>query len=99
MARAPALHPPPDNSWDRRAGGEAAAHRARASTRETSGDVAKRDASLARTSPAGAPPPNPPPQAGEGSRRLAPSAEGTENSTDAHPASPLPLAGEGKGGG
>src|ERR1700686_2954971 len=24
--------PPPDNSWDRRAGGEAAAHRARAST-------------------------------------------------------------------
>src|ERR1700720_1273998 len=27
------LQPPPDNSWDRRAGGEAAAHRARASTR------------------------------------------------------------------
>src|SRR5215475_40685 len=26
------LHPPPDNSRDRRAGGEAAAHRARAST-------------------------------------------------------------------
>ena len=26
------LKPPPDNSWDRRAGGEAAAHRARAST-------------------------------------------------------------------
>src|SRR3954466_16130918 len=26
------LRPPPDNSWDRRAGGEAAAHRARAST-------------------------------------------------------------------
>ena len=26
------LQPPPDNSWDRRAGGEAAAHRARAST-------------------------------------------------------------------
>src|SRR5882762_7037575 len=36
---------PPDNSWDRRAGGEAAAHRARASTRETGDDVAKRDAS------------------------------------------------------
>src|SRR6204780_5141842 len=26
------LQPPPDNSWDRRSGGEAAAHRARAST-------------------------------------------------------------------
>src|SRR3979411_1023954 len=39
------LQPPPDNSWDRRAGGEAAAHRARKSTRGTSDDVAKRDAS------------------------------------------------------
>src|SRR6202140_3843934 len=38
------LQPPPDNSWDRRAGGEAAAHRARASTKGTSDDVAKRDA-------------------------------------------------------
>src|SRR5271167_1643482 len=27
------LQPPPDNSWDRRAGGEAASHRARASTK------------------------------------------------------------------
>src|SRR6204780_3285629 len=39
------LQPPPDNSWDRRSGGEAAAHRARASTKGTSGEVAKRDAS------------------------------------------------------
>ncbi|MFL6790054.1 MAG: DEAD/DEAH box helicase family protein, partial [Bradyrhizobium sp.] len=39
------LQPPPDNSWDRRAGGEAAMHRARASTRGTNDDVAKRDAS------------------------------------------------------
>src|SRR3984885_15219241 len=39
------LQPPPDNSWDRRSGGEAAAHRARASTRGKSDDVAKRDAS------------------------------------------------------
>src|SRR5512144_232224 len=38
------LQPPADNSWDRRAGGEAAAHRARASTRGTQDDVAKRDA-------------------------------------------------------
>ncbi len=43
-APAPDLQPPPDNSWDRRAGGEAAAHRARASTRGTGEDVAKRDA-------------------------------------------------------
>src|SRR6202158_2945310 len=38
------LQPPPDNSWDRRAGGEAAAHRGRASTKGTRADVAKRDA-------------------------------------------------------
>ncbi|MEH2567034.1 excinuclease ABC subunit UvrB [Bradyrhizobium sp. AZCC 2289] len=43
MGSGTGLQPPPDNSWDRRAGGEAAAHRARASTRETSGEVAKRD--------------------------------------------------------
>jgi excinuclease ABC subunit B len=42
------LQPPPDNSWDRRASGEAAAHRARASTRGTSDDVAKRDAAAAQ---------------------------------------------------
>jgi len=58
------LQPPPDNSWDRRAGGEAAAHRARASTKGTSGDVAKRDASVASSTPRGTPPPNPPPRAG-----------------------------------
>ena len=44
MGSGTGLQPPPDNSWDRRAGGEAAAHRARASTRGTSDDVAKRDA-------------------------------------------------------
>src|SRR5215211_5971653 len=44
------LQPPPDNSWDRRAGGEAAMHRARASTKGTSGEVAKRD--TAKTQPA-----------------------------------------------
>src|SRR5437899_41400 len=41
------LRPPPDNSKDRRSGGEAAVHRARASTRGTSDDVAKRDAGAA----------------------------------------------------
>jgi excinuclease ABC subunit B len=51
------LQPPPDNSWDRRASGEAAAHRARASTRGKSADVAERDAS-------GTPTPNPSLQGG-----------------------------------
>src|SRR3984957_3275323 len=69
------LQPPPDNSWDRRAGGEAAAHRARASTRGTSDDVAKRDATVATSravsgntseTSRGAPPPNPPPSKREG---------------------------------
>src|SRR5215468_9768407 len=39
------LQPPPDNSWDRRTGGEAAAHRARSSTRGKHEAVARRDAS------------------------------------------------------
>ena len=43
MGSGTGLQPPPDNSWDRRAGGEAAAHRARASTKGTGEDVAKRD--------------------------------------------------------
>src|ERR1700748_929335 len=43
MGSGTGLKPPPDNSWDRRAGGEAAAHRARASTRDKSDDVAMSD--------------------------------------------------------
>src|SRR6201995_2520006 len=43
MGSGTGLQPPPDNSWDRRSGGEAAAHRARASTRDKGKDVAKRD--------------------------------------------------------
>jgi excinuclease ABC subunit B len=66
------LRPPPDNSWDRRAGGEAAAHRARASTRATGDEVAKRDASLTPPPPAG-PPPSP---KGGGSRET--SSEGAD---------------------
>src|SRR5258705_8610667 len=52
MGSGTGLQPPPDNSWDRRAGGEAAAHRARASTRATGDDVAKRDASSSSPPPA-----------------------------------------------
>src|SRR5689334_1373840 len=37
MGSGTGLQPPPDNSWDRRAGGEAAAHRARASTKSAEG--------------------------------------------------------------
>src|ERR1700742_815154 len=44
MGSGTGLQPPPDNSRDRRSGGEAAAHRARASTKGSSDDVAKWDA-------------------------------------------------------
>src|SRR5262249_38194378 len=44
MGSGTGLQPPPDNSWDRRAGGEAAAPRARASTRDKSEAVAQRAA-------------------------------------------------------
>jgi len=91
------LQPPPDNSFDRRSGGEAAAHRARASTRGASGEVAKRDTSA--DSSRGLPPPNPPPQAGEGPGRREPGVNLNRESADAQRASPLPLAGEGQGGG
>jgi excinuclease ABC subunit B len=90
------LQPPPDNSWDRRASGEAAAHRARASTRGTSEGVAARDTSR------GAPPPNPPPQAGEGFKRRAPGADETDFSNSGL-TSPPPArearGGEGSGAG
>src|SRR5665213_1138927 len=52
MGSGTGLQPPPDNSWDRRAGGEAAAHRARASTRGTSEDVAKKDSTVASSASA-----------------------------------------------
>src|SRR5438046_10376636 len=51
MGSGTGLQPPPDNSWDRRAGGEAAAQRARASTRETGDHVHKRDAAHGRDEP------------------------------------------------
>jgi excinuclease ABC subunit B len=60
------LQPPPDNSWDRRAGDEAAAHRARASTRGTSDDVAKRDANTTGGE-SSSPPPARVARGGEGS--------------------------------
>src|ERR1700727_1083334 len=56
MGSGTGLQPPPDNSRDRRTGGEAAAHRARASTRGSSDDAAKRDASVASASSRGSPP-------------------------------------------
>jgi excinuclease ABC subunit B len=102
------LQPPPDNSRDRRAGGEAAAHRARASTAksypqdaQTTSDscltplrpnpqaIGARHSDASRGSPA----PNPPPQAGEGSKRREPGATARDDSAAAPLASPLPLAG------
>ena len=87
MGSGTGLQPPPDNSWDRRSGGEAAAHRARASTKAN-------DA---------LPPPNPPPQAGEGTQVARSRAyflrQRLEYFLPQHHAvaslSPLPLAGEG----
>jgi excinuclease ABC subunit B len=106
MGSGTGLQPPPDNSWDRRSGGEAAAHRARASTRGSSEDVAKKDAAVNRETSRSAPPPNLPPQAGEGLRKRprvtegnAPDADARDKPVNAQPASPLPLAGEGQGGG
>jgi excinuclease ABC subunit B len=62
------LQPPPDNSWDRRSGGEAAAHRARASTRGKSEDIAKQDASLTGDeASSSSPPPARQARGGEGS--------------------------------
>src|SRR5258705_8714242 len=62
------LQPPPDNSWDRRSGGEAAAHRARASTKGTGEKVAKRDASATnRDASSSSPPPTRNARGGEGS--------------------------------
>lgn len=59
------LQPPPDNSRDRRAGGEAAAHRARASTpKEFSQDTARPMPLRPNPQPPGARVPPPPPQAG-----------------------------------
>src|SRR5271167_80295 len=69
MGSGTGLQPPPDNSWDRRAGGEAAAHRARASTKGSSDDVAKRDAAVTKHDQAlpSSPPPTREGRGGEGS--------------------------------
>jgi len=67
MGSGTGLQPPPDNSWDRRAGGEAAAHRARASTKGTSEVVAKRDVSTNRDGSSSSPPPARAARGGEGS--------------------------------
>ena len=101
------LQPPPDNSWDRRAGGEAAAHRARASTKGTSEDVAKRDAAVARSTSREPPHPTLPRkrERAPGGRRRALRKEillalrSVIMLRDSPPSSPLPLAGEGQGGG
>ena len=53
MGSGTGLQPPPDNSWERRSGGEAAAHRARASTRGKSETTAKRDAAISPSTSSG----------------------------------------------
>jgi len=82
-----------------RSGGEAAVHRARgASTRGVSDDVAKRDTSSSALR--GSPPPNPPPQAGEG--LCAAGTEAQMTAIDPRTCNDRPLSrlrGEGQGGG
>src|SRR6201994_3975632 len=51
------LQPPPENFWARRAGGEAAAHRSRASTKGTSAKVAKKDVNIPGAPASSSPPP------------------------------------------
>jgi excinuclease ABC subunit B len=92
------LQPPPDNSWDRRAGGEAAAHRARASTRGSGEDVAKRDAvstrdAVTRRDSSFSPPPAREARGGEGSGvggAAAVSVPGREREFAAPPPTPDP---------
>jgi excinuclease ABC subunit B len=83
------LQPPPDNSWDRRAGGEAAAHRARASTRGASDDVAKHDAAVAKHDDASSsPPPAREARGGKGSGVGGVSASPADNEFAARPPTP-----------
>src|SRR5229473_5198073 len=90
------LQPPPDNSWDRRAGGEAAAHRARASTRGSGDDVAKKDAAAKRDVAAphndgsSSPPPAREARGGEGSGVGGGSASAADNESAALPPTPDP---------
>ena len=98
MGSGTGLQPPPDNSWDRRAGGEAAAHRARASTpKNFPQDGADPYPMPLRQNPQPVggrkPPPNPPPQAGEGYAARTQPPERSDRSQSVQPDSPLPLAG------
>src|SRR5271167_2819143 len=83
MGSGTGLQPPPDNSWDRRAGGEAAAHRARASTAKLPPRNLESELRSPRT-----------PQAGEGyppptsrSTQPAPSVDRNNRAPTAQPAS------------
>jgi excinuclease ABC subunit B len=86
MGSGTGLQPPPDNSWDRRAGGEAAAHRARKSTPKIGDDASFSPPPRGEGSGVGGatnsvpvgPPPRPSPAGGEGEGRRA-------SSTDKNP--------------
>jgi excinuclease ABC subunit B len=91
------LQPPPDNSKDRRSGGEAAVHRARASTRGTSDDVAKRDAASSQAPPTGYPPHQPSPARGEGVEKQARSSDSEGGTSSSPPPAREARGGEGSG--
>jgi excinuclease ABC subunit B len=85
------LQPPPDNSWDRRSGGEAAAHRARASTRGTSDDVARRDAAVTSNARASSsPPPAREARGGVETSKARSQGSGVGGATEALPPGPPP---------
>ena len=97
------LQPPPDNSWDRRAGGEAAAHRARKSTpKNFVGDAGPRSTPLrSNPQPIGARSSSPPPGGVRGEQSSLPRS-GVGGATDsvpvAPPPRPSPARGEGEEG-
>src|SRR6476646_10786268 len=86
MGSGTGLQPPPDNSWDRRAGGEAAAHRARKSTpKNFVGDAGPRSTPLrSNPQPIGARS-SPSPQGGGEKDRAASARESERASSHAKP--------------
>jgi excinuclease ABC subunit B len=100
------LQPPPDNSKDRRSGGEAAIHRARASTK-TNDDAATKRAPSFSPPPSGGerpgvgenadsdraayPPPQPSPTRGEGEEKRASSAGGFNEAPQANYGTSAPI--------
>jgi excinuclease ABC subunit B len=96
------LQPPPDNSKDRRSGGEAAIHRARASTSKDFADGRKASSppprgegsgvgGIANSKSTAYPPPQPLPARGEGEEKRASSARGFDEAPQANYGTSAPI--------